>query len=118
MMLGPQPSFMFDANASYVVAGGLGGLGRSISRWMADRGARNLILLSRSGPRNETAITFRKELEDRGVTVVTPACDITGLSSLELALAQCMQTMPSIKGCFQATAVLKVWPHQTFRLSR
>lgn len=33
----------------YVIAEGLGGLGQGITRWMSQRGARNFILLSRSG---------------------------------------------------------------------
>ncbi|KAG9228044.1 hypothetical protein BJ875DRAFT_538404 [Amylocarpus encephaloides] len=45
-----KPSYSFYPNATFVIAGGLGGLGRSIARWLATRGARNPILLSRSGP--------------------------------------------------------------------
>ena len=36
----------FDANAAYLIADGLGGLGRSISRWLVERGARNIVLFS------------------------------------------------------------------------
>ena len=107
-MLNSQPSFIFNPNASYVLAGGLGGLGRSISRWMTTRGAKNLILLSRSGPKHGFADAFRKEMEGKGVNVATPACDITSVSSTEIAIKDCMKTMPPIKGCFQAAMVLKV----------
>ena len=108
MIVGPQPGFVFDANASYVIAGGLGGLGGGSRIWMTDRGAKTLILLSRFDPQYETAFAFRKELEDGGVSVAAPADDITNFSSLEHALATCMQTMPPIKGRFQAAVVLKV----------
>ena len=107
-MLDTQPTFTFDEDASYLIAGGLGGLGRSISRWMMDRGAKNLILLSRFGAQNELAVAFKKELEAKGVHMAIPPCDITNVSSLEATLAECIQTMPPIKGCFQATAVLRV----------
>ncbi|PWY83393.1 KR-domain-containing protein, partial [Aspergillus heteromorphus CBS 117.55] len=43
-----KPLYTFPANASYIIAGGLGGLGRSFARWMASRGARYPILLSTS----------------------------------------------------------------------
>lgn len=42
----PVPKLKPDA--SYLIVGGVGGLGRSITHWMVDHGARNLILLSRS----------------------------------------------------------------------
>ncbi|KAJ5813636.1 Lovastatin nonaketide synthase [Penicillium pulvis] len=43
-----SPLFL-DPNASYILAGALGGIGRSIARWMVSRGAKQLIFLSRSG---------------------------------------------------------------------
>lgn len=39
-----KPSFELEADATYLIAGGLGGIGRSIASWLVDRGARNLIL--------------------------------------------------------------------------
>ncbi|TVY75995.1 Highly reducing polyketide synthase azaB [Lachnellula suecica] len=103
-----QPSFVFDENATYVVSGGLGGIGRSIARWLATRGARNLLLLSRSGPdANEKAETLIAELKDRGVEVKAPICDITKMTELMQILRPYGNTMPAIKGCFQASMVLR-----------
>ncbi|KUJ12390.1 uncharacterized protein LY89DRAFT_722023 [Mollisia scopiformis] len=45
-----RPTWRFDCDSSYMISGGLGGLGRSMTRWMASRGAKNIILPSRSGP--------------------------------------------------------------------
>lgn len=42
----PQTSARFDSEASYIVSGGEPGRLSSIIRWMGDRGARNLLLLS------------------------------------------------------------------------
>lgn len=42
----------FDPEARYILIGGLRDLGRSIVRFMSDRGARDLVVWSRSGPRN------------------------------------------------------------------
>jgi NADPH:quinone reductase-like Zn-dependent oxidoreductase len=103
-----QPEYAFDANATYVIAGGLGGLGRCMAKWMCQRGARNLILLSRSGPRDQTKHTFLRELRQLGVRVEAPACDITCYETLAATIETCLQTMPVIKGCIQSTMVLKV----------
>ena len=51
-------------HASYGVVGGLGEMGRSIVRWMADRKAKNFLLLGHSGARGEVALMneLRKEV--------------------------------------------------------
>lgn len=102
-----MPSYSFDEESTYVIAGGLGGLGRSIARWMVSRNAKNLILLSRSRTHAIEVQNLLRELREKGVTVATPACDIGNRESLALALASCRE-MPTIKGCIQAAMVLKV----------
>lgn len=98
--------YHFLANATYVIAGGFGGLGRYIARWLVDRGARNLIVLSRSGPR-DNAQEMLTEMRKSGVNVECPTCDITELASLTQAISRCSQVMPPIKGCFQGAMVLR-----------
>ncbi|KAI0840156.1 KR-domain-containing protein [Hypoxylon sp. FL0890] len=71
-------------NASYLAVGGLGGLGRAMIKWMVEKGAKHLILLSRS------------ELVTRGVHVIAPKCDVSST-----------ETMPPIKGCINAAMVLQ-----------
>jgi hypothetical protein len=92
-----------------VIAGGLGGLGRSIASWLVTRGARNLILLSRSGPGgNENARGLISELQRNGVRVEALSCNIADLGSLQEVFDTFAFSMPPIKGCFQASMVLKV----------
>lgn len=102
------PSYSFDQNSTYLVAGGLGGLGKSVVQWMAARGARHLILLSRSGARTEDAKTFIHELEAKGAQVHAPACDISDKSALQDVIIYCSEKMPPVKGCIQTSAVLRV----------
>ena len=105
----------FDTDATYVIAGGLGGLGRSIARWMASRGARNMILLSRSGAKSKIAKTLIKDLRLAGVNVEAPVCDIAQYDVLKHVIDECLQKMPAIKGCVQSTMVLRVcYPRRSF----
>jgi NAD(P)-dependent dehydrogenase (short-subunit alcohol dehydrogenase family) len=101
-------SYDFDPKATYVIAGGLGGLGRSIARWMASRKARNMILLSRTATLSIAAKTLLEELRAKGIKVVTPPCDISDRDSLALALTECSKTLPRIRGCVQSSLVIKV----------
>ncbi|KAL4935935.1 hypothetical protein BDV06DRAFT_233836 [Aspergillus oleicola] len=76
------PGQSFDPNATYVVAGGFGGLGHSICRWMVSQGARHLLILSRSGNRNESARELIEELSSLDARVYAPECDISQTDSL------------------------------------
>jgi NAD(P)-dependent dehydrogenase (short-subunit alcohol dehydrogenase family) len=107
-MVDTKPTCSFDKDSTYLIAGGLGGLGRSIAHWLVDRGARNLILLSRSGNQNVYAGVTTKDLQEKGATVLTPACDITDRAALASTLESCSRTMPPIKGCIQASMVVSV----------
>lgn len=98
-------------HATYVVAGGLGGLGRATARWLARHGARYLILLSRSGPIREEAKDLLSELAKMGICVEAPSCDISNEISLTSTLADCSASLPPIRGCIQASMVLKVGMH-------
>ncbi|KAI0879159.1 polyketide synthase [Hypoxylon argillaceum] len=107
IMPSQKPTTRFDATASFIIVGGLGGLGRAITRWAVARGARNLILLSRSGPITATAKAFVEELAPLCQNVAAPACDVADKQALERCIAECLLYMPRIKGCIQASMVLK-----------
>ncbi|EGX51809.1 hypothetical protein AOL_s00043g828 [Orbilia oligospora ATCC 24927] len=106
-ILMPKKQRLFFSDASYVIAGGLGGLGCDIARWMVDRGARHLILLSRSGARTETARALLTDLKNLGVNCVTPACDISSFESVKETLESLVGVVPQVKGCIQASMVLR-----------
>jgi acyl transferase domain-containing protein/acyl carrier protein len=45
----PPETITFRKDATYLVTGGMGGLGRKLAGWMAQRGAGHLVLIGRSG---------------------------------------------------------------------
>ncbi|KAI0817435.1 hypothetical protein GGR55DRAFT_685082 [Xylaria sp. FL0064] len=102
----PEKAYQFDPNASYLIVGGFGGLGRSLASWFARRGAKYLILLSRSGPTTESSKEWVSELANRHVQVAAPKCDISDIVSLKKVLDEIADTMPPIKGCIQGSMVL------------
>ena len=103
-----RPNYRFDPNATYVIAGGFGDLGRSLAKWMVSRGVEYLILFSRSGPHTPAARRMVRDLEEHGVMLRTFECDISDRDCLQSNLETCMQTMPTVKGCIQASGILKV----------
>ncbi|KAH8706032.1 putative polyketide synthase [Talaromyces proteolyticus] len=107
--LNTKPSFQMDPDSTFVIAGGLGGLGRATARWMAERGARNIILLSRFGPRTDSARELIKNLQSIGVRVETPACDITDLDTMKQIFGRLSADMPPIKGVLQMSVIARDW---------
>ncbi|KAI1858549.1 uncharacterized protein JN550_012596 [Neoarthrinium moseri] len=79
-------SAKFDPNASYLLVGCLGGLGRSFSTWAVSRGARNLIYLSRSGASNEEARAFLETLRQQGVDAYVVKGDVTSMADVRAAV--------------------------------
>ncbi|KAL1603469.1 putative PKS/NRPS-like protein biosynthetic cluster [Paraconiothyrium brasiliense] len=99
-------TWTFDENATYLVAGGLGGIGRSILRWMVTRGAKHLLVPSRSGAASAAACEVVRELSEQNIVVSTPKCDVSSKDSLSRMLEEAATDLPPIRGCIIATMVL------------
>ncbi|CAN5130017.1 phthiocerol type I polyketide synthase PpsA [soil metagenome] len=83
-----RPVVSCRADAAYLISGGLGALGLVIANWLADRGARRLVLAGRtplpprrhwdtaSDPAIRGRVAAIRALEARGVTVEAVALDV------------------------------------------
>jgi hypothetical protein len=58
---------IFHKDASYLLVGGLGGIGRAIASWMVENGAKYLILVNRGGLSTDTARSSVQLLRDKGL---------------------------------------------------
>ena len=94
------------ADASYLVTGGLQGFGLRTAEWLASKGARQLILISRRGPGSDEAREVIERLEKDGVSVHAAACDVTDRAQLAALLAETGRTLPPLKGVVHAAAVI------------
>ena len=64
----PRP-LRLEANATYLLLGGFGGLGHSLANLLADTGATSICFISRSGPQSDAAQKLISDLEKRDVWV-------------------------------------------------
>jgi NAD(P)-dependent dehydrogenase (short-subunit alcohol dehydrogenase family) len=104
--------YRFDPNATYIISGGLGGVGRSIASWMQEDGAKHLVLLSRSGgARNRAAQELIADLEAKGVCVYTPKCDVSNAEEVQDAISHINRTMPPTRGLIHASMAMVVSFH-------
>ncbi|MFZ1387986.1 MAG: SDR family NAD(P)-dependent oxidoreductase [Thiolinea sp.] len=101
-----QASLKLNANASYLVTGGLSGFGLKTAVWLADKGASTLILLSRSGKAPEADQAELQRLQEQGIKVVTYACDVTDKTALAKVLTDIQTQLPPLHGIIHAAMVL------------
>jgi acyl transferase domain-containing protein/aryl carrier-like protein len=91
--------------ASYLVTGGLGALGMLVARWLADHGARHLVLVGRRPPDEATARQV-EELRGLGVEVVVASVDLTVPAQLRQLVRRLRKTLPPLAGVVHAAGVL------------
>ncbi|OCL09643.1 putative polyketide synthase [Glonium stellatum] len=96
------------SDASYIICGGLGGIGRSIARWMARvGGAKHLILLSRKASSHPAAQPLIAELKENNCTAVAVDCDVINEEDVGRVVASYSKNMPQVAGIIQAAMVLQ-----------
>ena len=104
--LAPTETPALNADASYIVTGGLGGLGLTAARWMVEHGARHLLLVGRSDPSDATCEAIRA-LEATGAEVRAWRADVSRLTDVEAMIAAVSETMPPLRGILHAAGVLE-----------
>ncbi|MCX6047086.1 MAG: SDR family NAD(P)-dependent oxidoreductase, partial [Chloroflexi bacterium] len=93
-----------QADATYLITGGLGGLGLAMAEWLAAQGARQLLLLGRGHPK-PVAQAQIAALSAKGVTVTIAQADVTNLEALKTTLQQVDERYP-LRGLIHAVGVL------------
>ena len=96
------PSLTLDAEASYLITGGVGALGLQVAQYLATCGARHLVLTGRSGVSTDDQRTALHSLEDAGVTVDVIAADVSQAEDVARVLA----ATPKLRGIVHAAGVL------------
>ncbi|KGO64075.1 Acyl transferase/acyl hydrolase/lysophospholipase [Penicillium italicum] len=100
----PVARAVFDPNATYLLVGCLGGLGRSLSTWMVEQGARHLAFLSRSGTNKPEAVSTVEELTAAGAYPEVIQCNVADLNALTSAVEKLSATR-RVKGVIHAAMV-------------
>ena len=87
----------------------MGGVGRSLNRWLASAGAKKMILACRSGMATHGIQALIGEMEIIGTRVVVQACDIALESDVkDLFEGTTAQGLPPIAGVINGAMVLQV----------
>lgn len=93
-------------DATYLVTGGLGGLGLSVATWLAEQGASHLVLTSRHGVTTPSQQQALEALRTRGCEVRDMAVDAGDTAAVTELMAAIARTMPPLRGIVHAAGVL------------
>ncbi|KAL7302666.1 hypothetical protein TKK_0004723 [Trichogramma kaykai] len=97
------PRTYMNPNKSYVLVGGLGGFGLELANWMITRGARHIVLTSRSGVRTGYQALCIRRWRALGIRIDVSTKDVTTLEGAEQLLA----AAKPVGGIFNLAAVLR-----------
>jgi myxalamid-type polyketide synthase MxaB len=103
LSLGEAPTVRGDA--SYLVTGGLGGLGLKVASCLVSAGARQLVLAGRSGA-SRHAQSEIEELRRRGASVDIVQGDVSNPADAAAMIDACQRVAP-LRGVIHAAGVLR-----------
>ena len=101
----PLETGRLRADRTYLVTGGLGGIGCVVAEWLADRGAGAVVLNGRRAPDPEAEQVIAA-LRSRGVTVEVELADVTDAAALDAMLARMDRDLPPLGGVVHSVGVL------------
>jgi NADPH:quinone reductase-like Zn-dependent oxidoreductase/acyl carrier protein len=92
----------FQYRGTYLITGGLGGLGLLVAHWLIGKGVRHIVLLSRTIANWEPV----QELEELGANIVVLQADVSQKEQLAEVLEQIEPSLPPLQGVIHAAGVL------------
>lgn len=104
----PVPNLApLESHATYLVTGGLGGLGLVVCDRLAGLGAKHLVVVSRSGAGTKTRKAALDRLTARGIRVVTVQADVADAQALDRALDAALEELPPLRGVVHCAGILR-----------
>ena len=100
------PAFEVKPDGCYLITGAFGGFGKVVAEWLADCGAKHLVLTSRSGAATPAAETFVSMLQTRGVVVKVVLADAGVPEDIARLLLEISSTKIPLKGVFHLAMVI------------
>ncbi|MBK8049808.1 MAG: SDR family NAD(P)-dependent oxidoreductase [Anaerolineales bacterium] len=105
VQIAPRPRNTVRQYGTYLITGGLGGLGLLLAGWLVERGARHIVLLGRSAP-SHRALEEVASLEIRGAAVHIVQADVAVAADMRGVFDRVAAELPPLAGVFHAAGIL------------
>ena len=100
-----EKKMTFSESGTYLITGGLGGFGLAVAKWLVEHGARNLVLMGRSGALSPTASSAIEAMKQAGAEVIVAKADVTDSEQLQRVLSEIPPHAP-LRGIIHGAMVL------------
>ena len=110
--------FVVNPDGAYLITGAFGGFGKVLAEWLADCGAKHLVLSSRNGASTPEAEAFLVKLRARGVHVRVVHADAGSPEDVKRLLAGISAARCPLKGVFHLAMVIDDAPLATLTRER
>ena len=98
-------STIFSPNKSYIIIGGLGGFGLELMQWMVEKGAKNLIINSRNGVKNNSQKVCLRRIQELNALIEINNYETNNICDAE-RLIELATSMGEVGGIFNVAMVL------------
>jgi acyl transferase domain-containing protein/aryl carrier-like protein len=105
IVITPRVPVTIRPDATYLVTGGLTGLGLAVAQSLSAQGARHLLLMGRRAPGADARVVI-DALESQGVQVSVASADVADAWQVAAALATISDGMPPLRGIIHAAGLL------------
>lgn len=105
VLVKPAGQIQLKPDVSYLVTGGNSGIGLRIAAWMVEKGARYLVLLSRSGPKTAEDHEIIENLKVQGASLQIVKCDVGDQAAVARAVAG-PDGFPTLTGVIHCAGIL------------
>lgn len=79
-----------------------------MAKWMSTRGARNIVLVSRSGSMNDKLDALIREPASHKTHILVKACDVSSRADVERLLNEELTHLPPVRGVVHGAMILRV----------
>ncbi len=94
------------SDATYLITGGLGGLGLILAQWLVSQGARHLVLMGRTNPKQAAELTI-SEMRGAGAAIRVLLGDVSKKSDIAAIFDEISRNMPPLRGVVHAAGLLE-----------
>ncbi|MDZ7275824.1 MAG: type I polyketide synthase [candidate division KSB1 bacterium] len=94
-----------SGDATYLITGGLAGLGLLTAHWLVAQGARHLVLLGRSSPSEAAQATIR-EMESEGAQIIVTQADVADYDRMAQLFASIDASLPPLRGIIHSAGAI------------
>jgi NAD(P)-dependent dehydrogenase (short-subunit alcohol dehydrogenase family)/acyl carrier protein len=100
------PRSPFQMDGTYLITGGLGGLGLKVAQWLVGQGAQHLVLVGRSAPSEATKEVI-SHLSQAGIQILVTQADVSRVEEMGRVFEQISPAWPPLRGIVHAAGVAR-----------